>query len=309
MDYQQPPFQQAGGMPPGMPGGPGMPGTPLPPAEKEPRKRGRGKNKDAKPGKTPSKRLASRQFVFAAVFALAVGGGVAYTASSGGSTGTWVAVAGGPIATNSVIDDNLITAREVSTEQLQPGAVVGASQGEAVTKAAEALKGVRSQYPITANQQLIPDQFGLVVNLGTPLAQDERLVSFRATVAASVAGSVKPGDRVDVFASAGEVAGPIAMNVPVVSVTVSEDRYNSVADQQAGDKNARPQDLLPGDPVPGTYVVRVKADQVGKLVAADGGGKIYLAYRDPEASDVTVPPTTVKEAICEGGGAGSQACN
>ena len=110
------------------------------------------------------------------------------------------------------------------------------------------------------------------------------------------------------YATAGEVSGPLVYNVPVVSVTVSEDRYNAVADAQSGDKNVRAADVLPGDPVPGTYVVRISADQVGKIIAADSGGKIYLAYRTDDAENTPVTPTTAKDAICAAASAGVPAC-
>lgn len=303
MDYStQPPYQTMPGA--GMPGAPmpGMPGQPATPPESG--KRGKKKNE-----KAPTKRVVNRQFVIALIFAVVAALAIWFVTNGTAPASKFVVTAKGPIGTNTAVTANLLQAVPMPDNLVQPGSVSDADAATALKKAADALKNVRSQFPITANEQIIPEQFGIAVNLGTPLGADERLVSFRATVGATVAGSIKPGDRVDMYATAGDVAGPLVINVPVVSVTVSEERYNSVADQQSGgDKNARAADLLPGDPVPGTYVVRLKADQVGKVIAADATGKIYLAYRAANATDDAQSPTSAKDAICAGAGAGLTVC-
>lgn len=284
-----PPFQT---LPGGMPGGPGMPpsGPGATPA---------GGDQKGKKDKPPTKKVVSRQFIIAVLFAL-VAGAIVVWAVSDKAPVTYVAVTKGPVNTNTEVNASLLKAVPVEPELVQPGAVSG-HDPEAVLKEAEAqLAGVRSQFPMTANQQVIPEQFGLKVTLGEGLAPDERLVSFRASVSAAVAASIQAGDRVDIYAAADELGGLLVADVPVVSYTVSEDKFDSVAAAQAGaEKDASPQELLPSDPVPGTYTVRVKADDVHKLVVADNAGKIYLAYRGEDAVDAEdAGPITLTEAIC-----------
>ena len=130
MDYTQPPYQSMPGS-----GVPGMPGTPVPgvpgqPAPAEtPTKKSR--KKQAGEGKAPTKKVVNRQFVIATLFA-----GLAAAAIYGVTTGTapetpYVAVASGPIATNTEVDANLLKAVQISEELIQPGAVTGTTEQEA----------------------------------------------------------------------------------------------------------------------------------------------------------------------------------
>jgi len=309
MSNEPPPYQSVPG---GFPGQPGFLQTaaalPVEPRKKRKGRLGRGAADPDAPAKAPTRKVATRQLKLAALFAVLAAGAGAYVVNSSGNTGKWVVVAASPIATNTVVSAPLLKAIQLPESAIAPGAVTAADAKTAVGDAVKQLATVRTQYPFAPNQQIVPAQFGVQINLGQPLGPDERLMSIRASVAASLAGSITAGDNVDIYAAAADVSGPVALNVPIVSVTVSEDRYNAVADQQASNKNAKPSDLLPGDPVPGTYVIRVKADMVAKIVAVDSGAKLYLVYRGDKATDPNSTPVTAKDAICATGGAGLAAC-
>ena len=301
MDYQQPYQSLPGSTGPGMPA-PGMGGPGLP-AEKS------GKKGKRSADKAPTKKLFTRQFMLAGLCALVAAGVIFSFLSASKNTGNYVVVASGPIAAGTHVTPGMLAAVKIPTGQQVAGAVTDADGSKAITEAATALKNVVSQFQIAQNQQIVPSQFGPIENLGTALAPNERLVSFQAGVSASVAGSIQSGDHVDIYATNSTIAGLLVANVPIVSVTVSQDQYNNVASTQAANKNARPQDLLPGDPVPGTYVARVDSSDVAKIVAADAGGKIYLVYRPTNASDsAATGATSVQQALCASGTADPAVC-
>ena len=280
-----------GAAPVGMPGAGGTAPTQAPSPKKGSRKE--------KPAQT--KRLVNRNFMIAVVFAL-LAVVVVYAVQTGGKTvGKYVVVAKSAIPAGTPIDASLLKAVRMADSAVQTGAVTDTDPQKAIDEAVTAVKNERSQFPMTENQQLVPSQFGQpIANLGQPLGPDERLVSFQATVAASVAGSIQAGDTVDMYAAAGNLAGPLVTDVPIVSVTVSEDQYNSVANAQTNNKKITPADALPAHPVPGTYVVRVPSEDVSKIIAADSTGKIYLVYRGAGAKTANNPPTSVLDALCAG---------
>lgn len=250
-------------------------------------------------GPARTKRAVNRHIAVAVLFALVTAGVVFAMSGKKGPVDPYVVVASSAIPAGSTVDPGMLKAIRTPKASLSPGSVSGMNAKTALADAAKAVAGQRSQYPMTANQQLVPDQFGAPIgNLGAPLAADQRLVSFQATVSAAVAGSLKAGDIVDVYASANNLAGVLVRNVPIVSVTVSEAGYNSVTNAQSTDKNITPAEALPSTPVPGTYVARVSADDVAKIVAADADGKIYLAYRSADATDGTEKATSVLSVLC-----------
>ena len=145
------------------------------------------------------------------------------------------------------------------------------------------------------------------MSLADPLGPDERLVSISANVSKAVAGAIVPGDAVDIYASVdsttggGQVSGLVLSDVPVVSVTVSENQLVAVSEQQTGAaKDEKPSTLLPSTPVPGIYVVRVSAADAAKLVTTDFQSELALVYRPKDATALTPGgPMTAAGVICE----------
>lgn len=288
------PYASMGGAPLGMPG---MPGAPMPQPQPAPTKgkRGKGKAKDAgSPDKPPTRRAVKRQFVVAAIFALVAGGAVTYTVTSAGPQGTYVVRTKAGVSPGLAIDGANLEAVQLPLSAIEPNTITDAAPQAALDKAVAALKGVVPQFPLAPHTQIHPDQFGAQLNLGQPLAGTERLMSIHASVGTSVAGMIKPGDRVDIIGTKNGGARLIATNVPIVTVTVSEDRFNSVADAQSADKDVKASDVLPGDPVPGIYVIRVPGEKVTELAASDASAPLYLVLRPQgdKATDVVAPDIT-----------------
>jgi Flp pilus assembly protein CpaB len=289
------PYTSLGGQAPGF----GMPGQPMPPTPAEPAKAGkRAKSGDGKP---VTKSAMSRQFKIAALFSVIAALVIVTVFFGAAGKSVFVVRSAAPIAAGTAVDPTMLEAVALPTTAIEAGTVQGTSAADALSKARTALGAVTSQYPIPAHAQIHPDQFGAQVYLGKPLAATERLMSLNATVSAAVAGQLKAGDHVDIVGvTTNGVARMLNYNVPVVAVTVSENRYNTLADQQSGSaKNTSAKDLLPGDPVPGIYTVRVPADKVVTLAGWNEAGKLYLVYRPANAQDVQAPDFCLSGASCK----------
>lgn len=291
-------FPQAGGFPASGPfGSPAQrpAGAPLP-QEAAPATRSSKKAKAPKDAKTPTKRAVSKQFVIAVVFALAAAGGVWYTTQSGGGE-VYVVRAASDIAAGTQLGGDLLEAALLPADAVEPNTFTGQTGEEAIADALEDLEGVVTQYPLGAKSQIRSDQFGIQATLGADLAPTERLVSIQANVGQAVAGGLRVGDRVDIVGATDQWTSVVAYDVPIVAITVSEDRYNSVADQQSADKDVSPGEVLPGDPVPGIYVVKVPAELVPLLLNWNESATLHLAYRGTDAQNVVVPDNHLGEQV------------
>lgn len=294
-----------GGQGPGMPGmqgRPGMPGAPGAPAGKAGKA---GKDKSDKP---VTKRLVSTQR--AAALGLAVLAFLAAIVLSGGDKAETVFVVRTSEAVPAMMEVSVdrLEAIAIDPLYLEEGAVVGDSAEEALTEAAELVDGARTQVPLAKGAQVRPDMFSTEASLaGRPLEADERLVSIRANVTSAVAGSLRAGDHVDVIAFyEGDpgLAGLVGSNIEIVAVSVAENQLSSAASAQSGEegRELKPSDVLPTTPIPGTYTMRVKADQAVRFAALDAATQLYLTYRGADATDVVTPPVEVLALICAGPG-------
>lgn len=294
MDYSTPPgYSQQ--LPPAA--GQPVPGTP--------QKGGKRRRKGGKDGQAPTKRVVDRQKVIAALFALIVAGGLAGQQYLSKAPNLYVVRVSSDVPAMTQVTPGMLTSTAVTANLLEPGAISAPSAAQALAAAAKITAHGHTQYPLHAGQQLHSDEFSTDGQLlAAPLAPDERLLSISGNVASSVAGTIRPGDHVDVLAVASSgsgMSGVIASDVPVVSVTVSQDQYNNASSQQSGaDRTKKASELLPADPIPGIYVLRVKASQMTALTVADATAKVYLAYRGQGATVTDNTPQTVQQAICTG---------
>lgn len=291
MDFSQPVQPPGGYAPPHLE-------QPAPPKTR----RGRRKAKATTPedGEQVTKKVVDSNkrmaLVAAVVLALAVG----FIALGSQSPGNFVVRVTEPIAAGDTINPDLhLEAVAVTDDMIEVGAYVGQTEAAALELAREDIAGARAQYPIPARSQLNKNDFNVEVALATPLKGNERLVSITASVASAVAGKIKTGDRVDIVASSNDVAGVILTDIEVVAVTASESQFQAVSNQQTGeDRNANPEDLLPGQPVPGIYTLRVAAVDVGKVVAINDAAKVTLVYRPAGGGDTPTAATSVLDVIC-----------
>lgn len=242
-----------------------------------------------KPKKKTSKGVVDRQLVFALVFALIVGLGVAaYLLTQ--SKGTWVVVA----------SEDIPAASQLNSSRMVPAVVPGLENVATDVAAFDSEQGaqtyiettfsqvpVYTRYPIFKGQQISSKYFDAATDLNsaTELTPEQRLVSVSASVSSAVAGQIRSGDKVDVVGTytvrsngeSYEATGVLASNIEVVSATLNESAYEQAA--STTDKNG--DNEVPGVPVPGMYVLKVSPEIALKLISVDRKSGISLTYRGP----------------------------
>lgn len=287
-----------------LPGAPGV--APQRPQPSKDGKRKRRVRKDKGNDTTPkvTRRVIGRQAKFALLFAV-VAAVVAFLALSPATKEvTYVVRTTEAIPALSEVSANQFEIIEIDPAYLEDGAINAATLDEIQASIGSVLVGSRPMIALAKGQQVRPEFFSTDLQLNTPLAANERLVSIRADVAAATAGQIKPGDRVDVYAvtrnGTDSVIGLIVSNIEVVSVTPGEQII-----EQAGRDLANPEnrdltvgELLPTKPVPGIYVLRVNALDVPSLFVVDSAASVYLALRGADATDVATTPLDVLSAVC-----------
>lgn len=292
----QPPFGGGYGVP-GAPMGPGASG-PAPVPEPTGKK---GRKKDS--GKPVTKRVISRNVKFAAAFAVLFGLLVAAILFTGGAPKSYVAVATVDIAPLSQLGETQVSVQPVDPASIIDGAITGASEQE-VKDLIAPLIGTQVLLPIRKGEQINTGDFNSAAVDGIQLAPDERLIALRATVAAAAGGTVKAGDRVDIYGAdvskSPTLVGLIVPDVEVISVAPSEDILDSVTREQTSEENKdkAASELLPSKPLGGTYIIRVKLADVNRLLAVDVSGEVFLALRGADAIVEDSIPTDVLAAVC-----------
>lgn len=244
----------------------------------------------SKKKKRTTKKVVDRQILFAGLFAIIVAV-VAVVVFSGSDTDTYVVRAKNNIGAATPIVPALVEVAPANAEDLPADALVAPGQKAAQDLVnTEFAKSPRARNAISAKQVITKSMFGPDLSLSTTLVKGERLISIPATVSAAVAGQISAGDHVDVLGVATDTAGApdtqvkvLATNVPVMGVTVSEELYNQAAGKQATDgSGAASSTVLPGQPVPGIYVLKVPATTAVTILTAAQKGKLFLAYALPD---------------------------
>jgi Flp pilus assembly protein CpaB len=288
-DYPNQPFggQPFGGMPPGS-----MPPGGIPTIAQGKKSR-RGKRSDAGPKRSTS----SFGWLFL-VFAAAVGLlAVIITASP--EKKTFVVKAKDAIAPLVAVEESQFEIVGVPSEAVEPETLAGASEEEARKSLTDVLADKWFLYPVGKGQQIRSSMLVSTGTLATPLASDERLVSITVNVARAVSGSVRTGNLVDIYVSDNNgLTGVLGQGVEVVAVSLQPEQFESAAKQQFDQPDKNLSDFIPEQPVGGTYVLRVKAADVARYVAADAAGTITMSLHGSEAQRFTPAPTDLIQTIC-----------
>jgi Flp pilus assembly protein CpaB len=287
----------------GMPGGFGPagynapPGTgdyPLPQRAGAPRpeptgkKRGKKEAKEKQP-KTSTKRLLNKQKVFALVFAL-VAVLLGLQLSSSPETQTYVIRTAANIPALAKIEESQYEIVALPDIAIEDGAISASSEDDVRTLVSSLLTNGRTRMSLPKGHQLRKDDFSLDASLATPLAANERILAIEASVVSAIGGQLRSGDRVDVVAvieSQGRtISNLAAANVEIISTLPGEQQFDSAAQEQSsGNLDKSGNELLPADPVPGIYNVRVTLDQAILLAAAQSKGDLVLILRGSAATD------------------------
>ena len=270
----------------------------------EPNVKGKKSKKDKKTTKkvvSLNKKLALLFSVLAALFAIVI-------TSSSNST-IYVARTINPVSSFDTLSLSNIEFIKLEKTSIEPDTFSGSSKNELTSDVEKIIAINRTNTNLNAHQQLRKSFFSTSIQTKTPLLPDERLISIGARPSASVIGTVKPGDKVDIYASTSNgLSGMIGSNIEVVSVSISADQLDNVSQQQLTEKGKKLSDLVPAYPVPGTYVLRIKASEVSKFVAIDSGAKVYLILRGADAVDAPLDAIDPVDAICSGARSSSSSC-
>lgn len=279
---------------PGFPGGP-MGGAPQ---VLTPKGRGRKQRRD----RGPRRSAATFRWLFL-FFAAAAGLLVMFVANPPNEK-TLVVVTRSQIAPLTGVDSDvdagtMFAIVEVPSESVEPGTFSGVDRAAIRTEFLKALDGHWFLYPVPEKQQVRKNYLVPSGQLETPLAPDERLISISARAADAVAGRIRPGSVVDVYVSSADgLTGVLGQEIEIVSVSLTPEQFDSVAQQQFQDPEKSLSDFVANQPVGGTYVIRVKADKVASYIAADTAGKITLSLRGDEARVFSPAPVDIYATIC-----------
>lgn len=309
---------------PGQPAGPAA--RPAQPAAAATSDTGKGKKKGKKKGNDVQTRRTSKVWAAFALVGLLVTVAILLVppADDGDEDQTFVTVATRSIPALAQVKADWFEARQVPEEVIADGALTGATAEEALAELnLDDDAQVYARYPIASGSQVHLSSLSYEAQLpagSNELAPDERLVSVSANVASSVAGVLRVGDRVDVVAtgqwrlsdydptlSSVTGAAGVVEDVEIVAITIDESLYSDIASsiveqQQTGaddvDEPKSPEDLLPGDPVPGIYTLKVHRDLVNRLTAANAHLDLALVYRGQDAQAGEFSPATVLDVLC-----------
>ena len=157
--------------------------------------------------------------------------------------------------------------------------------------------GKRPKYPVLTGQQIrFSPVFSDGFDLARPLTADERLVTVTITPDRALLGVLKPGDTVDValpVIETGEVSVDPTSRDAVVLAYAAE----IVATQNASlllsatsRQNELGEAVLPGDPIPTVYILRVSTQSAWPIIHADSNGrKMYLVLSSYSSIDPLSP--------------------
>jgi Flp pilus assembly protein CpaB len=270
---------------------PFTPGTPGPQSDKAPEKK-------------VTRRVVSRYTRLALVAAVVLGLLGFLALSSSTAPDTFVARTATAVPAQTAMGESQLEVVAIDAAYVEQGAIAGSDPDEVRAAALELVGSGRTVVALPAGRQLHPADFSAVPVGVNGLEADERLISVTASVAAAAGGTVKAGDRVDVYGTvrdgATTLAGIVLVDVEVIAILPAAERVESASADQANpdnrDKTAA--ELLPARPIPGTYLLRVSASDAARLLAVVAGGDLHLALRAADAEDVVPLSAETLSVLC-----------
>lgn len=283
----------------------------LPEEQEQPRRSGRlagmfRRAPKAKPSKKPSghtRRILTLNRTLAIVLALIAAALVWGSLGAPEPETTYVLRTAAPIPALSIVSADNLEAVALPDAAIEDGAITGATADEAFAAAETLLSTSRLRTALPAGRQLHTDDFTADATVAGSLAPGERLVSIRAGVHDAVGGQIRTGDHIDVIGvidvENNPVANVIAHDLEVVSILPDESQFQSAAQQQVvgGDIDKTPSELLPGDPIPGIYVVKADVTQAVILGMANDKATLYLVLRGGDAIDQEPGSVSLNDVI------------
>ncbi len=197
---------------------------------------------------------------------------------------TYVAEAGKTISPLSTVKASDLRAVAIPSSAIESGAYTGPNAKAAIKKAAAAVVGKSTAYPLSKNEQLVPSLFSSSVGgKQGPVGPNSRLISVSATTSAAVGGTLTPGDVVDVVSVFAQNGTPVSTVVAQdITVVAANPTASALPQSGSGSSNLSSSAATGG----GVYVLSVPTNEVTAVAMADALGKIYLAYEGPGATPI-----------------------
>jgi Flp pilus assembly protein CpaB len=298
-------FGHAGfNLPPGATGG--VPLAPRGPLRQDPPTKDKGakKWKKDKAPKTATKRLLNKQKVFALLFAIiAVVLALNLSRSGRNSTQTFVARTTSEIYALAKIEPSQYEVVALPAAAVEVAAISGQSEQEVRDKISVLITG-RVRMALPKGHQLHQNDFSADAALAEPLKENERILALEASVVSAIGGQLRAGDRVDVIAVIGyqnkTYSNIVASDLEIIAALPSEQQFNSAAQEQARSRDKTGNELLPTEPVPGIYNVRVTVEQAILLAAAQTKGELVFVLRGSDAASTDSSAVDLESAVIKG---------
>ena len=187
----------------------------------------------------------------------------------------------------------------IDSSSIEEGSLSNTDKAKLVEIFTSTVLNKKNKFELFKNQQL-HDSF-----LASSLADDEQLISISAKSGDSVVGKIIAGDRVDIWAglSSGGAINLVATNIEVYAVSLTQEQLDSVSNALVSNPSGKVNTLLPGTPLPGSYVLKVKTIDLPKYLAisngTSGGGRVFLTLRSPDALDTpSINPIDAHAVLC-----------
>jgi len=249
-----------------------------------------------------TKRRVKYQFLIATFFAILAIFGYIFVSTDSGSLSYVVrvddSIPSGFVITDSVFDKFSVVA--LPSEVIEENAYTDNDPQKLIDLLYKNIINETTLYPLLKGQQIRPDYF-TGVGTGLPnrnLAPDERQIAISLSASRAIAGTVKSGDIVDVFVVVDGNTGLLAQNIKILSVSLPQSSIDSVAASQLQSQDSNLSDYIPNDPIGGTYIIVVKAEDVSKFFAAENSGILYFALRNQDSLPIKSFTITEKDLIC-----------
>lgn len=249
-----------------------------------------------------TKRRVKYQFLIATFFAILAIFGYIFVSTDSGSLSYVVrvddSIPAGFVITDSVFDKFSVVA--LPSEVIEENAYTDNNPQKLIDLLYKNILNETTLYPLLKGQQIRPDYF-TGVGTGLPnrnLAPDERQIAISLSASRAIAGTVKSGDIVDVFVVVDGNTGLLAQNIKILSVSLPQSSIDSVAASQLQSQDSNLSDYIPKDPIGGTYIIVVKAEDVSKFFAAENSGILYFALRNQDSLPIKSFTITEKDLIC-----------
>ena len=187
---------------------------------------------------------------------------------------------------------------KVDNKAIENGALTSSDAGALKAIFNSTFNSKKVNVQMFKNQQLHKEY------IAPDLLVDEQLISLSVKSGDAVVGKINAGDFVDVWA--GISNGPVSLvasNIQVYSLGLSQEQLDSLSNTIVSKPDSQKSALLPGNPIPGSYVLKIKTFDVLKFLAisnsTSSGGRVFVTLRSPDATSTIVNgPTDAHTVIC-----------